>query len=941
MADRNIITRIILTARDETVSVFSSFQAKAAAVAAAVAGYFSVDFLRGAVGSAADFEAAMSRVQAATGASGDELASLKRAAEDAGASTKFTGVQAAQALENLAKSGLNASEAIAALPGVLALAEAGDMDLAESAAVVTRTVAGMGVAVEEAARIADVLAQGANASNTSVKGLADALSYAAPTARAAGLSLEQTVSYIGKFADAGIDASRAGTALNSILSQFQDPASKFRGELASIGITTSDFDKALRQLVVSGKDGEKAIIAVGTEAGPALRGLINQGLGALDDLKGKLDNAAGSAARTSETMGANLNGALSGLSSAWDTLKIKLGEPVLGAATQAVKDLTDGIKGAVSNGTISAFGEAIRSAFVSGAEWVRKFVAELDPAALSARLQAGAGQVGEWFDKLAESARNAGDIVRTAYGVMSAGTSTVLGSIYKIAEVFSAITFAVLKDAAAIADGFSKITFGGVSESFKWMANELRTQAGAAAAVAEEFGRRSSAAFDSVVEGADLAAKGWQGLTRPAQQAATDIAAVASASKDASTEGARVGQVLEEAGKKAQTSATEQKQAATTTAESVKALREEYDKLVAGGDANGAVKKLQEINAALSSTRETAKDTADALKAAYEKMGLSSKADLDRQAAEYRGYYERIKADGTATADIVAKAFEVYAEKAIAANGGLVTAALRGEAALRGLSIEADGASVRIEQIGAAGLQAGQRVQSGMSAASSSISRMRSDAERLADQLASLKTPGIQTGSSMSGANGTYEDMRRAGVTPAQLQNAGYSAREIEDYALGNDRAMPGYVNRVVSTSSVNSYSLGVQRGLNDEEAKKFAEIYNFYAEQANLKARNMRTLGSAESLRDEYIGLQNAAIEEALAAAKQAVGQEALAARKASQQSGVETGGGFQFGNRGNNVITLRLVDTSNNVSNINLSDAESADALVRALQQSKLVRS
>lgn len=941
MADRNIITRIILTARDETVSVFSSFQAKAAAVAAAVAGYFSVDFLRGAVGAAADFEAQMSRVQAATGATGAELRTLKQAAEDAGASTKFTSVQAAQALENLAKSGLDAKESIAALPGVLALAEAGDMDLAESASVVTRTVAGMGIAVEEAARIADVLAQGANASNTSVKGLADALSYTAPTARAAGLSLEQTVSYIGKFADAGIDASRAGTALNSILSQFQDPASKFRGELASIGITTSDFDKALRQLVVSGKDGEKAIISVGTEAGPALRGLINQGLGALDDLKSKLDNAAGSAARTSETMGANLNGALSGLSSAWDALKIKLGEPVLDVATRAVKDLTDGMKAMVSNGTVSAFGEAIRSAFASGAEWVRKFASELDPAAIAANLQAGAAQVGAWFEKLSDAARNAGDIVRTAYGVMSAGANTVLGSIYKIAEVFSAITFSVLNDAAAIASGLSKISFGSVSEAFKAMAADLRIQAGGAAAVAEEFGRRSSAAFDSVVEGASLAAKGWQGLTRPAQQAASDISAVSAASKDAAAEAVKAGQALEDAGRKSQTSASEQKQAAATTAESVKALRAEYDKLVAGGDSQGAVKKLQEINAALASTRETAKDTADALKAAYEKMGLSSKADLDRKAEEFRGYYERIKADGTATADIVAKAFEAYAEKAVAANGGVITASLRAEAAMRGLTIAADGASVQVEKIGQAGQRAGEGVRAGMSSAATSIRSMRSDAEKLADQLASIKQAGLQAGSSMSGANGSYEDMRRSGVTPAQLQNAGYSAREIEDYILRNDQAAPGYVSRMVSTSSVNSYSLGVQRGLNDEEAKKFAEIYNFYAEQANLKARNMRTLGSAESLRDEYIGLQNAAIEEALAAAKQAVGQEALAARKASQQSGVETGGGFQFGNRGNNVITLRLVDTSNNVSNITLADAESADALVRALQQSKLVRS
>jgi TP901 family phage tail tape measure protein len=148
---------------------------------------------------------------------------------------------------------------------------------------VTKAVMGMGLAFDDAGRVADVLAKGANATNTSVEGLAQALSYAAPVANTLGVSLESTVAIIGKFADAGIDASRAGTALNSIMSQFANPLSSFRKELGAAGIVTTNFEEALHQLAAKGKDGERAINAVGLEAGPALRALLNQGMGALDE----------------------------------------------------------------------------------------------------------------------------------------------------------------------------------------------------------------------------------------------------------------------------------------------------------------------------------------------------------------------------------------------------------------------------------------------------------------------------------------------------------------------------------------------------------------------------------------------------------------------------------------------------------------------------------
>ncbi|MBS0353706.1 MAG: phage tail tape measure protein [Proteobacteria bacterium] len=934
MAEKNLVLRLLISAKDEASGVLSSMQAKAAAVAAAIASYFTIDFLSGSVKSAANFEAAMSRVQAATGSAGEELAQLKKAAEDAGTNTVYTSVQAAGALENLAKAGLNANQSMAALPGVLALAAAGDIDLAHAAEIVTRTIAGMGVAVEDTGRIADVLAKGANASNTSVKGLAEALSYTAPTARSAKLSLEQTVAVLGKFADGGIDASRAGTALNAILSQFLDPASKFRSELVSLGITTTDFDKALHQLAASGDKGSKAILAVGTEAGPALRGLINQGMPALEGLKAQLDSAAGSAAETAATMNGNLNGAMNGLSSAWDSLKIKLGEPVLPVITQAVKDLTAGLREGVANGTIGKFGDALRSAFSSGIEWVRKFAAEVDPAALTAKLQDAATKIGAFFDDLGQKATNAGDIVKTAWGVMSAGTGVLMASVYKLGEVFSAIVFGILQDLAAISEGMAKITFGSISEGFKRAAADLRVEAGAAASVAEAYGQKAKAAFEGAVTGAENAREGWAALTAPTTAAKQAIDGVgASASAAAKELGAAATQV-ETLGSKAQQSADQQKIAAEQARQSVEALKKAYDGLVDAGNTQAAAEKLLEIKKAMGELRSEAKFTADDIKAAYQQMGLASKADLESKAQEFKRHYEAIKSDGTATADTLTQAFKIYAEKAIAANGGVASESIKSEAALRGVRIEADETGKSIVKIGGASDDAGNRIRKNMNDAAGAIRSTRTEAEALQQRLQSLKGAGLgDTFGNQSTGNGTYDDLRKAGVTPQQMQSMGYSSREIEDYINGNDKLPSGFTNRTVTSSTVNTDWIAAQNGLSRDEAAKLREIYGYYVQQANVDAAG-RAGGSQGLLfnTSDYAAVTREYEQKAVAEARRLVAAEN---QKSSTVSAATPGSGSSSQVLG--VYRLEL-NINGRPSSINLADQASVSALMSALETAQL---
>lgn len=692
--------QILINAKDNASAVFSSLQGKVMAVGAAIATYFGINAFAGIVSGAADLETAMSRVQAATGATGEEMQALRKAAEDAGANTKYTSTEAAGALENLAKAGLSATDSIAALPAVLNLAQAGDIGLAEASETVTKAVMGMGLAFTDAARVADVLALGANATNTSVSGLAQALSYAAPVAQSAGVSLEGTVAIMGKLADAGIDASRSGTAVSNMLAQFSDPTSAFKTALADAGITTNNFEQALHQLAAAGPAGEKAILAVGLNAGPALRALLNQGMGALDELKGKLEGAAGSAAATAAVMQNNLNGALSGLSSAWDTVKNALGTPVLPVLQQGVEQLAGALKAAVADGTIGKFGEAIAASFQAGIKWVREFLGTVDFTAVLARMQEFAANAKQSFDEFGQYATNAGNIVKTAYGVMSAGANAVLTAVYGIGIAFAETAAGIVGAAAKMSEALSKIAIGEAKQRLLSEAAEMRIALAGLTGVSEEFGRKANKALADTAAGAGLAREGFTGLTGAVEKtgnATTTAAAAMAAMADELSKGAEAAAKAGAAYQKKVNDEQIAKQAADDHAAALVRLRGEYAQLVAGGSIQAAAEKLQEINKALRDTPPAAADAAKAaqdaaaqIDAAFQRLGISSAAALKNQAANAQRDFETIKAAGTSTAEDISAAFRVAAEKAIAANKGIAPSWVTAQAGVRGYRVEVD-----------------------------------------------------------------------------------------------------------------------------------------------------------------------------------------------------------------------------------------------------------
>ena len=337
-----------------------------------------------------DFEAQMSRVQAISGATGEEFKKLRDLALQLGADTSFSATEAAQGMENLAAAGFSVQETMEAMPGLLDLAAASGEDLSTSSDIAASAIRGFGLEASEAAHVADVLAENANRTNSSVAGTGEAMKYAAPLARAAGISFEETAAAIGIMANAGIQGSQAGTTLRGAISRLSKPTDAMYTVMEKLGISFYDSEGKMKSLTeqiamldeamegMTDEEKNNALVTLyGQEALSGMLALINEGSDELDALTKSFENCDGAAQRTASVMQDNLKGAVEQLKGSAETLGIivydSMAEPLKEMAqlgTEAINDLIDGFEKGGIKGVVSAAGNVT-------AQLVAKLVKEL------------------------------------------------------------------------------------------------------------------------------------------------------------------------------------------------------------------------------------------------------------------------------------------------------------------------------------------------------------------------------------------------------------------------------------------------------------------------------------------------------------------------------------------------------------------------------------
>src|SRR5690606_12091582 len=304
------------------------------------------------VKTAANFEAAMSRVAAVSRASDDELERLTKTAIELGATTAFSASQAAEGMTYLAMAGFNVEQTIAAMPGLLATAAAAGSDLGRTADIVSNILSGFGLRAEETTRIADVLTATFTSSNTTLESLGETMKLVAPVAASLGMEIEDVAALTAMLGNAGLQGTVAGTALRTILTSLAAPtgaAAKAISELKSQTVDaagnmlpiTDILDQIARATAHMG-DAQRAAyleMLAGREGVSALSALMKVGAREIEAYADTLRNSAGVSAEVADRMMDNLKGAMEELGGAIETAQITIGNafvPVLRLGAQSL-----------------------------------------------------------------------------------------------------------------------------------------------------------------------------------------------------------------------------------------------------------------------------------------------------------------------------------------------------------------------------------------------------------------------------------------------------------------------------------------------------------------------------------------------------------------------------------------------------------------------------
>lgn len=214
------------------------------------AGFMKVGTAVGAVAAAvgvaavknfADFDAAMSEVNANVGATGDELAQLKQAAIDAGSSTVYSATESAEAINELGKAGMSVTDILSGgLAGALNLAASDGMEVAQAAEYMSSALSMFHLEGSRATDVADALAAGAGKALGGVADFGEALNNCGAQAYSFGMSMEETVGTLALFAENGLVGAEAGTQLNSMLMKLASPTKDAQAMMDELGIAAYD-----------------------------------------------------------------------------------------------------------------------------------------------------------------------------------------------------------------------------------------------------------------------------------------------------------------------------------------------------------------------------------------------------------------------------------------------------------------------------------------------------------------------------------------------------------------------------------------------------------------------------------------------------------------------------------------------------------------------------
>lgn len=300
-----------------------------------------------------EFDASMSATQAVTRIDDKHdprMLALREQARTLPLQSKFTDSEVAAGQYFLGRTGYNADQILKAMPGMLNLASAGDLDLGTTADIASNIQMAMGIPAEKMDHVADVMTAMFTRNNVDIQMLGESLKYSAGIGAAFGQSLETVTATTAMMGNAGIQGSQAGTTLRQILTRVGTSSA-----VTDLGVKVADDKGNMRDLIDILSDISQATKHMGNVDRAAINKKIagqigltgfeillsQSGTGELKKLRGEKGEYDGEAARVAGLKLDNLKGDMTMLHAAFENISVELFEKNNAWLRKAIQGFTN------------------------------------------------------------------------------------------------------------------------------------------------------------------------------------------------------------------------------------------------------------------------------------------------------------------------------------------------------------------------------------------------------------------------------------------------------------------------------------------------------------------------------------------------------------------------------------------------------------------------
>lgn len=298
-----------------------------------------------AINTFADFEKTMSGVKAVLNPTGEEFDKLSAKARELGRSTQYSATESADAIEMLAKNGLDATQILeGASDATLNLASATGAQLATAADIATSAMLSFGLQVKDLDQVVNSITGTTNVSKFGIEDYAQALAQGGGVAKTVGVNMKDFNASIAAISPLFQSGSDAGTSFKTMLLRLVPSSDNAYSAMQDLGIITKEganqfFDatgkmrpmaevagvlsKAFKGLSDEQKNQYLNTI-FGTDAMRAAAAIAETGSDKFNDLSKAIEGT--DAAKNAADRMNNLRGAFEQLSGAVDDVLISLGQ---------------------------------------------------------------------------------------------------------------------------------------------------------------------------------------------------------------------------------------------------------------------------------------------------------------------------------------------------------------------------------------------------------------------------------------------------------------------------------------------------------------------------------------------------------------------------------------------------------------------------------------